>query len=232
MVSRNGRLCGFTLIELLIVVAVLGILAGLLLPVLARARDRAHRGACLARLRQIGQAYSLYVQDWDEACPPWRFSAWPGQDPCGQFPFVAWCHLSDFAGPGWTEYLQPYLRSTGLLRDSGLPAPPTAGAGIRLADYVLLTWGPGGQGTRENPYWCWVGPGLSMAGVRRPAGTVLLTEGATTSQTAWVETGRHGGGVNAAFLDGHARWLPPGEFTRAEPDELDLYRLVYGSADR
>jgi prepilin-type N-terminal cleavage/methylation domain-containing protein/prepilin-type processing-associated H-X9-DG protein len=231
MVSRIHRLRGFTLVELLTVLAVLSLLAGLLLPVLARARDSARRGACLANLRQIGQAYLLYLQDWGERCPPWRFSSGP-TDACDRFPFVAWCTLGDFAGPGWTEYLQPYLRSTAVLRDPGLSRPDSPGTPPRLAEYALLTWGPGGQGTRQNPFWRWAGPGLSLACVVRPAETLLALEGVTVTQTTWVESGRHGGGVTASFLDGRAQWLRPGELTRVEADERAIYRFQYASADR
>src|SRR5437870_12943837 len=61
---RRGR--GFTLIELLVVIAIIAILAAILFPVFAQARDKARSAACLSNLKQIGQALMMYAQDWDE----------------------------------------------------------------------------------------------------------------------------------------------------------------------
>lgn len=60
---------GFTLIELLVVIAIIAILASMLLPVLARAREEGRRTACKNNLRQIGLALSMYAQSWDELFP-------------------------------------------------------------------------------------------------------------------------------------------------------------------
>src|SRR5947208_11599528 len=68
---------GFTLVELLVVIAVMAVLAGLLLPVLARAREEGRRVACLSNLRQISQAHLMYVQDWDERLVPWYVPGLP-----------------------------------------------------------------------------------------------------------------------------------------------------------
>ena len=64
---------GFTLIELLVVIAIIAILASILFPVFARARENAKRSACCSNLRQLGLALHMYAQDWDE----WFPIGWP-----------------------------------------------------------------------------------------------------------------------------------------------------------
>lgn len=59
----------FTLIELLVVIAIITILAALLLPVLSRAREQARSSVCKSNLKQIGIAFLLYAQDWEETFP-------------------------------------------------------------------------------------------------------------------------------------------------------------------
>jgi prepilin-type N-terminal cleavage/methylation domain-containing protein/prepilin-type processing-associated H-X9-DG protein len=62
---------GFTLIELLVVIAIIAILAAILFPVFAQARDKARQSSCLSNTRQIGTAVMMYAQDHDEGLPPW-----------------------------------------------------------------------------------------------------------------------------------------------------------------
>jgi prepilin-type N-terminal cleavage/methylation domain-containing protein len=60
---------GFTLIELLVVIAIIAILAAILFPVFARARESARKTSCLSNLKQLGLASHMYAQDWDELFP-------------------------------------------------------------------------------------------------------------------------------------------------------------------
>ena len=94
-VARRRNQPGFTLIELLIVIAIIGVLASLLLPVLNRARQKGQRTVCLGNLRQIGYAFRLYLDDHEDQFPdrrdlkanlpggyrPW--TSWPPSDPRG-----------------------------------------------------------------------------------------------------------------------------------------------------
>jgi prepilin-type N-terminal cleavage/methylation domain-containing protein len=94
--SRN---IGFTLIELLVVIAIIAIVAGILFPVFAQARERARASSCLSNLKQIGTGLYMYLQDYDEAYPPNRIGMLQNLD-CGKQ-----------GGYTWKEAIQPYLKN-------------------------------------------------------------------------------------------------------------------------
>ena len=66
---KKLRLNAFTLIELLVVIAIIAILAAILFPVFAQAREKARQTTCVSNLRQLGTATQLYAQDYDETYP-------------------------------------------------------------------------------------------------------------------------------------------------------------------
>ena len=92
---------GFTLIELLVVIAIIAILAAILFPVFAKAREKARQAACTSNLKQIGLAALQYEQDYDEIAVPAEV-AW--QDPVSSL----------YYAEGWPVILQPYTKSTGV----------------------------------------------------------------------------------------------------------------------
>src|SRR6187399_946348 len=78
---RQARNSGFTLIELLVVIAIIAILAAILFPVFAQAREKARQTTCLSNNKQIGMATMMYLQDYDERFPAqryWQNNIWDG----------------------------------------------------------------------------------------------------------------------------------------------------------
>lgn len=73
---------GFTLIELLVVIAIIAILAAILFPVFARAREAARKVSCVSNMRQLGTAVNMYVQDYDEIMPTGASNWWSASDVC------------------------------------------------------------------------------------------------------------------------------------------------------
>src|SRR5947199_7262559 len=89
--DRNGAIGrkysspAFTLIELLVVIAIIAILAAILFPVFARARESARRAACLSNLKQLGISFQMYAQDYDETFPSGLTLAMPGPAANGSY---------------------------------------------------------------------------------------------------------------------------------------------------
>ena len=122
---------GFTLIELLVVIAIIAILAAILFPVFAQAREKARQTGCLSNVKQIGLGVQMYLQDYDEYVPRNAFA-----DP----PRVAeGAHFTNCSSPRWMDVMQPYVKNTQLHNCPSDPFAPISGT---LPDGQAHTLGP------------------------------------------------------------------------------------------
>ncbi len=92
---------GFTLVELLVVIAILAVLAALLMPMLSQARERGRIAVCQSNLKQLGYAFQLYLDAWDDTYPlPYTDTNWTGGN--------------NFRPPWWTARLMPFVKNVGV----------------------------------------------------------------------------------------------------------------------
>lgn len=206
MQAKHPSRLGFTLIELLVVIAIIAILAAILFPVFAQAREKARTVSCLSNMKQLGTAEAMYLQDYDEKYVIWRY------------------YVTATDKKTWVELLQPYCKNKQIwICPSDELAKPLQG-------------NQAVEGSSQNSYWLnayithWSGlyPGdarfdsVTLPMIQYPASTIVVTDGpANDGQHTWpgppsewcgtqafcvrAET-RHTGGMNMVFADSHAKW--------------------------
>jgi prepilin-type N-terminal cleavage/methylation domain-containing protein/prepilin-type processing-associated H-X9-DG protein len=228
---HSPRRSAFTLIELLVVIAIIAILAAILFPVFAQAREKARQASCLSNTKQIGTALMMYCQDYDETNV---MNGYAG------------------GGPQWPDLLQPYLKSDAVL------VCPSASRGQlntgwnsggkdfdgwttnlkRPCAYILnnvyynnTTWGRLFEQGSPGP--------ATLASIEDVAGTVFCGDGSgsqapdtsgyrvrldTTPRPPRIKSSqgdfvaRHSEGLNLTFFDGHAKWLRIQELGKQNKD--------------
>lgn len=216
---RTGR--AFTLVELLVVIAVVALLAAILFPVFARARDKARQTACLSNLRQLGLAAQQYVVDNDgtffyNAGAPGSGASYLRYSPSVRDDKLARDTPADKSNR-WDpspliSVLDPYVKSNALWACPALALPfvGTAGqteentraavANYQVNAYVAVNSIPDAQplppGTPPRPH---AGP-VTEADIVSPTRVKVF-------QDYYNGVGNvHGGGANYACADGHAKW--------------------------
>jgi prepilin-type N-terminal cleavage/methylation domain-containing protein len=206
--SRNFRR-GFTLIELLVVIAIIAILAAILFPVFARAREQARKTACVSNVKQVATAMMMYVSDNDSKYPP----RMPTPTVAGVIPCKP-CRTVD-----WRVYSMPYVKNTQLFicpSDTGIPSVITTEPAnqvvprpSRLADFGFYTMGSdtffGGSSYCLNTVMTRLG---NEAAIVQPADTYMGAEiWPWHSSDALVnfQTGTGNPARIAYFCDGHAK---------------------------
>ncbi|MFO8080832.1 MAG: DUF1559 domain-containing protein [Armatimonadota bacterium] len=194
---------GFTLIELLVVIAIIAILAAILFPVFARAREKARQSSCLSNMKQLGLGVLMYAQDYDEKLPMQNHST-SSPD-----------RLVDPAGRSfWWVKTTPYINNMQVLQcPSGYRdyvREQVDGSWINNSDYdVDYGW---------NYNLVYIQP-VKMAIIEEPASVIMLVETELTSYGRWFNESdagssnlrwdydKHNEGANYTFFDGHAKWM-------------------------
>jgi prepilin-type N-terminal cleavage/methylation domain-containing protein len=215
---------GFTLIELLVVIAIIAILAAILFPVFAKAREKARQSACVSNGKQIALAMSLYAQDYDEKLG-FAYLYWgPGTYAAGGINYNA---TNGLVPP--SIYLLPYTKNFGVFTcPSNSRRTPTSGA-VTYAQMIhsygwnwQITYIPNGYPSfagRTGPLY----EGVSLAMLDRPSDTVMMgdsnparlqgsyiyphTNAWTATQGYQGKPWRHNEGDTYIFADGHAKWF-------------------------
>jgi prepilin-type N-terminal cleavage/methylation domain-containing protein/prepilin-type processing-associated H-X9-DG protein len=240
---KQRKRFGFTLIELLVVITVIALLAAILFPVLAQAREKARQTLCLAQMKQLSTATMLYTQDWDEVLPASPYKAVRRFD-------------QPNARPNFLGAVLPYLQTRVLfVCPSSLEVDPS-GADAHCngqsctVDFAQLDpdrlrvedtcTGPDCSSYVANQ----VVTGRPLSAVQAPAGIVYAQEFNFRTNAArqfpfyvkdegyaqwyWQTSQNHAAGGNLLFADGHVRWkrqeaLRSGNFGLTPPDDAPTY---------
>ncbi|MBC7288429.1 MAG: prepilin-type N-terminal cleavage/methylation domain-containing protein [Armatimonadetes bacterium] len=216
---------GFTLIELLVVVAIIAILAAILFPVFARAREKAAQTSCLSNLKQIGLAVMMYAQDYDERLL-FAYIVTPVQV---RNRYVRWYYPNDPSRTEnrlyWSDLIQPYAKNEQLCICPSNPMDWTGYSWNIHVGYAGALFTLPGYENRTGPEYT----GYPLAQIKFPAETLVLVDhsrigrvnsqysspwyynfigwpGSVYDQPACWLPGTHNDGQNVILADGHAKW--------------------------
>ena len=206
---------GFTLIELLVVIAIIAILAAILFPVFARAREKARQTSCLSNLKELGLGELMSQQDWDE-----KTTRHVCDDSGHDNPPDPVCGL---------EAILPYVKNAQIYhcpsdqsRSRGGYSPFYTDTGPPDTDEL----GPRGDGLSYAQNMD-SQSSRKIAKILAPAQKIMLCDSDGYGYAAWnpigdshrsyftdrfVRGARHNGGSNVCMYDGHAKWYKVGEW--------------------
>ncbi len=195
---------GFTLIELLVVIAIIALLAAILFPVFARARENARRSSCQSNEKQIGLGLAQYTQDYDE-----------------YYPIRGDYSSTGAYFPSWRQKLQPYVKSTQLFQCPSNPQKNNTADDGATKDGVA--WPRITRSYGYNPRFGTNGSAsVALSDVDKPSSKIIVSEIYNASWTDmaanWWTGGTgnfanlyagHLGTWNCLFADGHVKSLKP-----------------------
>ncbi|HAZ64137.1 MAG TPA: hypothetical protein DCZ72_11085 [Armatimonadetes bacterium] len=195
---------GFTLIELLVVIAIIAILAAILFPVFAKAREKARSSSCASNMKQMGLAIMQYSQDYDEKMPACRgYNATNPYDPGGVNPQTI----------DWRIQIMPYIKSVQLFSCPSHTSTDKTGSFDNQSGGIDHHYGwatSGDAGAPGFPYS--MGGFKSMAAIQHPASCLTVVElrnPYNPDLAAWDVGGNgfigHTDMANFLFADGHVK---------------------------